>query len=66
MAFEGAFHFDHLLTDEVADQIYGLCVNGRDPVVTWDGDMLKSEGWRRQVREARACLERAFPAAVEA
>jgi hypothetical protein len=65
-AFEGSFHFGHLLTDDIADQIYGLCVNGRDPVVIRDSGMLNSEGWRQQVRQARACLERAYPGAAQA
>jgi hypothetical protein len=33
LAFEGSFHFDHLLTDDVADQVYGLCAHGDVPLV---------------------------------
>jgi hypothetical protein len=33
LAFEGSFHFDHLLTDDVADQVYGLCAYGDVPLV---------------------------------
>jgi hypothetical protein len=33
LAFEGSFHFEHLLTDDVADQIYGLCAYGDIPLV---------------------------------
>lgn len=56
-AFEGSFHFGHLLTDDVAEQIYGFCVHGGDPVVTWDRARLKSAEWTQRVREARAFLE---------
>jgi hypothetical protein len=33
LAFEGSFHFDHLLTNDVADQVYGLCAHGDVPLV---------------------------------
>lgn len=33
LAFEGSFHFDHLLTDDIADQVYGLCAHGDAPLV---------------------------------
>lgn len=33
LAFEGSFHFDHLLADDVADQVYGLCAHGDVPLV---------------------------------
>jgi hypothetical protein len=33
LAFEGSFHFDHLLTDDVAGQVYGLCAHGDVPLV---------------------------------
>jgi hypothetical protein len=33
LAFEGSFHFDHLLTDDVAYQVYGLCAHGDVPLV---------------------------------
>ncbi|MFH8937369.1 hypothetical protein [Streptomyces griseosporeus] len=63
LAFEGTFHFDHLFTEDVAEHIYGYCVPGGEPRVTWDHDVLKGEGWRRAVAEVRAVLEDAFPAA---
>jgi hypothetical protein len=28
LAFEGAFHFEHLLTRDIAHQVYGVCVTG--------------------------------------
>jgi hypothetical protein len=33
LAFEGSFHFDHLLTGDIADQVYGLCSYGDAPLV---------------------------------
>ncbi|MEO6086534.1 MAG: hypothetical protein ABIQ18_25815 [Umezawaea sp.] len=36
--FEGSFHFDHLLTDDVADQVYGLCAHGDIPLVVVEDD----------------------------
>ncbi|MFD7435910.1 hypothetical protein [Streptomyces sp. NPDC059861] len=61
VAFEGAFHFDHLFTDDIADQIYGYCVAGGDPVVAWDPATLKSDGWKREIREVRTVLDQDFP-----
>ncbi|MBV7700079.1 hypothetical protein [Streptomyces sp. TRM70350] len=61
LAFEGAFHFDHLFTDDIADQIYGYCVTGEDPVVAWDHATLASDGWKQGIGEVRAVLDRAFP-----
>ncbi|MEX1652015.1 hypothetical protein ABZ960_02365 [Streptomyces pseudovenezuelae] len=62
LTFEGAFHFDHLFTDDIADQVYGYCVAGDEPVVVWDHGTLKSNGWRRGIRDVRSALDRAFPA----
>jgi hypothetical protein len=61
LTFEGAFHFDHLFTDDIADQIYGYCVAGDDPVVAWDRELMKSDGWKREIREVRSVLDRDFP-----
>ncbi len=38
LAFEGSFHFDHLLTEDVAGQIYGVCASGESPVVVLDDE----------------------------
>lgn len=38
LAFEGSFHFDHLLTDDVAGQVYGLCAHGDVPLVVVEDD----------------------------
>lgn len=62
LTFEGAFHFDHLFTDDIADQIYGYCVAGNEPVVVWDREIMKSDQWKREIREARSVLDQAFPA----
>ncbi|GIJ25060.1 hypothetical protein Vqi01_02220 [Micromonospora qiuiae] len=37
-AFEGSFHFDHILTESVADQIYGICATGDSPLVVLDDE----------------------------
>jgi hypothetical protein len=36
LAFEGSFHFDHILTTDVADQIYGICAFGDSALVVLD------------------------------
>ncbi|MET9381068.1 hypothetical protein ABZY09_08220 [Streptomyces sp. NPDC002928] len=61
LTFEGAFHFDHLFTDDIADQIYGYCVAGDEPVVTWDHEIMKSDRWKREIRQVRSVLDRSFP-----
>ncbi|MFI0424448.1 hypothetical protein [Spongiactinospora sp. 9N601] len=38
LAFEGSFHFDHILTESVADQIYGICATGDPPLVLLDDE----------------------------
>jgi len=61
LAFEGAFHFDHLFTEDVADKIYGYCVKEGDPVVAWDHEVLRSDRWKGGVRGVRSVLDSAFP-----
>ncbi|MEU3337385.1 hypothetical protein [Streptomyces sp. NPDC006668] len=56
-AFEGTFHYDELLTDEVAHQVYGYCTTGAEPVVEWDTAALQGEEWRRGIAGARAALD---------
>ncbi|MEU5275205.1 hypothetical protein AB0G87_02170 [Streptomyces asoensis] len=56
-AFEGTFHYDELLGDRVADQIYGHCASRAEPAVAWDTEVLRGEEWRRGVAEARAALD---------
>jgi hypothetical protein len=59
-AFEGAFHFDHLFTEDVAGQIYGYCMAGGDPVMTWDAETLKSDRWKRCISDVRSAVDRDF------
>lgn len=56
-AFEGAFHYDELLTDQVAHQVYGYCTTGTEPVVEWDTAALQGEEWRHRIAKARAALD---------
>lgn len=65
LTFEGAFHFDHLFTDDIADQIYGYCVAGDEPVVTWDREIMRSDRWKGGVRGVRAVLDSTFPTSEE-
>ncbi|MGW2274161.1 hypothetical protein [Streptomyces yangpuensis] len=57
-AYEGSFHFDHLLTPDIAEQVYGYCVSGFEPVVEWDGDALRGDDWKRRIAEVRAAVDR--------
>lgn len=50
--FEGSFHFDHLLTPDVARQIYGLADESAISVVS-SGAALESAGWADRVSSAR-------------
>ncbi|MER5966425.1 hypothetical protein [Streptomyces sp. NPDC002057] len=56
-AFEGSFRYDELLTDKVAQQVYGFCVSGAEPVAEWDLTALRGDEWKSRVAEARAALE---------
>ncbi|MFF3329472.1 hypothetical protein ACFYWX_07890 [Streptomyces sp. NPDC002888] len=56
-AFEGTFHYDELLTDQVAHQVYGYRTTGAEPVVEWDTAALRGEEWRHRIAEARAALD---------
>ncbi|MEU5992339.1 hypothetical protein ABZ806_25495 [Spirillospora sp. NPDC047418] len=60
LAFEGSFHFEHLFTEDIADQIYGYCMTGGEPVVVWDGEVLKSGGWKRRISEVKSALDSGF------
>ncbi|MFB9462856.1 hypothetical protein [Streptomyces cinereospinus] len=62
LAFEGSFHFDHLFTDDIAGHVYGYCVIGGDPVVTWDHTVLAGDAWKQEIRTVRGVLDRTFPA----
>ncbi|MGW1069789.1 hypothetical protein ACWD4F_35430 [Streptomyces aureus] len=62
-AFEGSFHYDEILTDRVALQVYGYCVAGAEPVVEWDIAALRGEDWRHRIAEARAAFDALLSAA---
>lgn len=53
-AFEGSFHFEHLLTPEIAGQVYAVADNAG--IAITNDAQLKSEGWRARVAEARQWL----------
>lgn len=59
-AFEGAFHFDHLFTEDVAEQIYGYCMSDSDPVVVWHSETLESDRWKRCISDVRLAVYRDF------
>ena len=46
LGFEGSFHFDNLLTEAVAPQVYGVCAPGGEPVVATDLPTLATPDWR--------------------
>ena len=45
--FEGSFHFDHLLTSDIADQVYAIA-DRRDLLVVADA-MRRSDEWAERV-----------------
>lgn len=53
--FEGSFHFDHLLTPSIAEQIYGVADASGIALVT-EAVQLTDDGWRRRVATAREGL----------
>ena len=53
--FEGSFHFDHLLTPDIAAQIYGVADSSGIGLVT-DAAQLTDDGWARRVAAARQRL----------
>ncbi|MER5836284.1 hypothetical protein ABT116_37070 [Streptomyces sp. NPDC002130] len=55
--FEGSFHYDHLLTEDIASSVYGYCVSGAEPVVAWDFATLRGMAWKKRIAETRAALE---------
>lgn len=56
VGFEGSFDFEHLLVDEVADQIFGVCVCGSEPEVALKGSVLDSDEWKATLRVVRSSL----------
>ncbi|MEU0008003.1 hypothetical protein ABZ079_27985 [Streptomyces sp. NPDC006314] len=55
--FEGSFHYDHLLTEDIASSVYGYCASGAEPVVAWDFTTLHSAAWRQGIARTRATLQ---------
>ncbi len=53
-AFEGSFHFDHLLTPGIAPQVYAVA-DAAGAELAADED-LESQEWRRRLGEARRRL----------
>jgi hypothetical protein len=56
LAFEGSFHFDHILTESVADQIYGVCATGDSPLVVLDDEPAARAALRDRMRAYRMRL----------
>ncbi|MET8359660.1 hypothetical protein [Micromonospora sp. NPDC005171] len=56
LGFEGSFHFDQLLTEANAPQVYGVCAPGGEPVVTPDLRTLATPQWRLLVAAHRGLL----------
>lgn len=55
-AFEGSFHFDHLLTKEIANQVYAVC--DEEGVSIASDDELDSKQWQTRIVRAGARLVR--------
>jgi len=60
LAFEGSFSYDHLLTHEVADQVYGVCARGERAHIVLDDDKLVGQEWRDTVGRYRIYVEELF------
>lgn len=55
LGFEGTFHFEHLLTDEIAAHVYGVADVTGVSVALFGADR-GSIGWRERVRACRSTL----------
>lgn len=61
--FDGAFYsFDDILSPEVADQTYALCIREGAPVICLSTEVLVSPGWAEVIRTQRGALGWADPA----
>lgn len=56
LAFEGSFHFDHLLTDDIFDQIYGVCAFEESPLVVVDDNAVLSALLQERMADYRERL----------
>jgi len=59
LAFEGSLSFGYILAEEVADQIYGICLAGSEPVVVLDDSTLASSVWKDEFSRLREAAWRA-------
>ncbi|MDF5757366.1 hypothetical protein [Spongiactinospora sp. TRM90649] len=50
LGFEGSFHFDHLLTEDVAHQIYGVCAGSGPPKLALEAEERRGDRWREVLR----------------
>lgn len=55
-AFEGSFHFDHLLTDDIARQVYGVATPTLGVRTALDDATLQGAAWLATVHTARAAV----------
>jgi len=53
LAFDGAFDFDHLFTDDVVEQIYGFQFPDEAPRLSLEDVQLTSLEWRATIRKVR-------------
>lgn len=51
--FEGSFDFEHILTTDIADQIYGICGTSGDLKIALEDSVLLSDEWRETVSSIR-------------
>jgi hypothetical protein len=58
LAFEGSFNFDYILNDQVADQIYGICAAGSEPIVVLDDAIQASSAWKDELSRLREAVWR--------
>jgi hypothetical protein len=56
LGFEGHFHFDHLLTDDMARHVYGVCGHGGTPHVVLDQREMAGPDWVETIRRHRRML----------
>lgn len=56
LGLEGSFDFQHILTADVAEQIYGVCVDETELEVALDNEARTASAWREQLAAARRAL----------
>jgi hypothetical protein len=54
--FEGSFHFEHILTDDIANQIYGVADQTGISVAVADNKR-QSEDWKQRIQLARSFIQ---------